>query len=150
MERRKFLAVIGAGSLMAAFGALGVRSFDSSIKRMIMQSIKGMNISEATVDHFLADAREEKFFRQFDLNKKGFIVAHTWLMSDYLPYKLKYTQYCSHIVGTFLLSTSYFRNGMQPGTAITYTGFYNPYKNPCSSPFSNIFYPSSNALTSTK
>lgn len=141
MERRKFLTLIGAGSALAALGTLSLKPFHSSIKSMIMRSIEGMNIPEETVDRFLADARQERFFRQYDLNKKGFIVAHTWLMSDYLPYKLKYTQYCSQIVGTFLLSTDYFSNRMQPGTEITYTGFYNPYKRPCGSPFSNIFYP---------
>lgn len=127
--------------MLAAIGALGLGSFNTSVKSMIMRSIRGMDISEETVDQFLADARQEKFFRQYDLSKKGFIVAHTWLMSDYLPYKLKYTQYCSQIVGTFLLSTNYFSTGTQKGAKIEYTGFYNPYKNPCSSPFSNIYYP---------
>lgn len=142
MERRKFLTIVGAGSMLAAVGGtLGLASFNTSVKTMIMRSIEGMDISEETVDQFLADARRERFFRQFDLSKKGFIVAHTWLMSDYLPYKLKYTQYCSQIVGTFLLSTDYFSNRMQHGAKIEYTGFYNPYKRPCSSPFSNIYYP---------
>lgn len=127
--------------LVAAGGALGLGSFNTSVKSMIMRSIEGMNISEDTVDQFLADARRERFFRQYDLSKKGFIVAHTWLMSDYLPYKLKYTQYCSQIVGTFLLSTDYFSNRMQHGENVEYTGFYNPYKRPCSSPFSNVYYP---------
>lgn len=105
-----------------------------------MRSIVGMNITEETVDRFLADAQQEKFFSQFDLSKKGFIVSHTWLMSDYLPYKLKYSQYCSQIVGTFLLSTDYFSNSIHKGTEVEYTGFYNPYKSPCSSPFSNIYH----------
>lgn len=141
MERRRFLQFLGAGSVLAAVGVLGISSFDSSIKNMIQEDTKGMKIKEKDVDEFLSDAKKEMFWQQYDLTKRGFIVAHTWLGLEVLPYKIKYTQYRSQIVGAFLLSTDYFTNKMDPEREIQYTGFYNPYKRACASPFSNFYYP---------
>lgn len=141
MERRTFLKVLGAGSVLAGIGVLSLRSFQSSIKAILLSDTSGLPIQEADVDLFLADAQKEKFWQQFDLRKKGFLVAHTWLGSDYLPYRLKYEQYRSLVVGTFLLSTNYFSHKMESGSPIRYEGFYNPYKRACASPFSNYYYP---------
>ena len=141
MERRRFLKFIGAGSVLAAVGVLGISSFDTSIKAMIQEDTKGMNIKEKDVDQFLADAKKEMFWQQYNFTKRGFIVAHTWLGLEVLPYKIKYTQYRSQIVGAFLLSTDFFINKMDPEREINYLTFYNPYKRACASPFSNFYYP---------
>lgn len=146
MQRRKFLKILGAGSVLIGVGVISISSFSSSIKGMLLSDTEGLNLQESDIDRFLADAEKERFWQQFDFTKKGFIVAHTWLGEGwlgekFLPYKLKYTQYRSRIVGTFLLSTDYFTNKMQSDLPIKYVGFYNPYKNACASPFSNYFYP---------
>lgn len=146
MERRNFLKLIGAGSVLAGLGYIGINSFSNSIKEILLADTAGLGIPEEVTERFIADARKEKFWQQFDLKKKGFIISHTWLAhswkaSEYLPYKLKYTQYRSKIVGTFLLSTNYFTNHMQDEQPVQYVSFYNPYKNACASPFSNFYYP---------
>ena len=146
MERRKFLKILGAGSVLAGIGVVGISSFNSSVKGILLSDTRGMNIKEEDVDRFLADAEKEEFWQQFSFTKRGFIVVHTWLGegwigSKFLPYKLKFEQYRSKIVGTFLLSTDYFTNKMQPGLPIKYVSFYNPYMRACASPFSNYYYP---------
>ncbi len=141
MERRRFLKYIGAGSVLAALGVVGVSSFQTTLKNMILEDTKGMGIEEKDVDRFLADAKAERFWEQYDLTKKGFIVAHTWLGLEVLPYKVKYNQYRSQVIGYFLLSTDYFTNKMNPNLPVNYIAFYNPYKTACSSPFSNFHYP---------
>lgn len=146
MERRNFLKILGAGSLLAGIGYLGFNSFRTSIKDILLTDTEGMAISEEVMDRFIADAEKEHFWQQFDLTKKGFIIGHTWLAnswlgSEYLPYKMKYEQYRSRITGTFLLSTDYFTNKMQEGKPVEYVSFYNPYKRACASPFSNFYYP---------
>lgn len=143
MKRRNFLKVAGAGTVLAATGFWSIRSFQSGIKTIIVQDTQGLNLKEEEIDKFLADAKKEMFWKQHDFTKKGFILAHTWLGSAYLPYRVKYSQYRSKIVGTFLLSTDYFSNKMDPEKTIQYVAFYNPYKRPCSSPFSNLYYPQS-------
>lgn len=141
MKRRNFLKLLGAGSILAAAGYWGLSSFESSIKDIIMEDTKGLQLEEGTIDRFLADAKKEIFWHEYDLTKKGFIVAHTWLGSGFLPYKLKYSQYRSKVVGTFLLSTDFFMHKMDENRTISYVGFYNPYRRPCASPFSNLSYP---------
>lgn len=146
MERRNFLKWLGAGSVLAGLGVIGLSSFQSSIKDILLSDTADLPIPEEVIDRFVAEAEKEQFWQQFDLTKKGFIVGHTWLAhswlgSEYLPYRLKYKQYRSRIVGTFLLSTDYFTNKMQAKEPIRYTTFYNPYKTACASPFSNFYYP---------
>ncbi|WP_017732429.1 hypothetical protein [Nafulsella turpanensis] len=142
MKRRNFLKILGAGSLLTSLGYWGLNSFESSIRDIILEDTKGLLLKEETVDRFLADARKEVFWHKYDFPRKGFIVAHTWLGSGFLPYKLKYSQYRSKIVGTFLLSTDFFTlNRMDENRAINYVAFYNPYQRPCASPFSNLYYP---------
>jgi hypothetical protein len=143
MERRNFLKIAATGTALVATGLLGIRSFKSGIKSMIIEDTQGLKLKEEEIDKFLADAEKEMFWSSYDTTKKGFITAHTWLGSAFLPYKFKYSQYRSQIVGTFLLSTDYFTNRMDAGKAIQYVAFYNPYKRPCASPFSNVYYPRS-------
>lgn len=134
--------MFGLGSALAGLGVLGIRSFETSLKSIILNDTRSLDIAEADVDRFIAEAKEEKFWQQFTFTKKGFLLAHTWLGSEYLPYRLKYVQYRSHVVGTFLLSTDYFQNKMQAGKPVQYLAFYNPYKSACASPFSNLYFPS--------
>lgn len=143
MKRRNFLKLAGAGTALAATGLWGINSFHSSVKAMILKDTRGLKLKEEEIDKFLADAKAEMFWNRYDLTKKGFILAHTWLGSGFLPYKFKYSQYRNTIVGTFLLSTDYFSNRMQAEKPVTYVAFYNPYKRPCGSPFSNLHYPQS-------
>lgn len=140
MKRRNFLKVAGAGTALAATGFWSIRSFQTGIKAIILEDTQGLNLKEEELNKFLADAKKEMFWKKYDFTKKGFILAHTWLGSSYLPYKIKYSQYRSTIVGTFLLSTDYFSNKMAPEKPVQYVAFYNPYKRPCASPFSDLFY----------
>ncbi len=53
-------------------------------------------------------------------------------------------KYWDELTDTYLLSTDFFRNKMDESKLVTYTGtIYNPYKTPCSHPFSNLYYPDS-------
>ncbi len=143
MERRNFLKIAAAGTALLATGLLTINAFQSGIKSMIMEETRGLQLKEEEIDKFLADAEKEMYWQGYDFSKKGFITAHTWLGSAFLPYKFKYSQYRNQIVGTFLLSTNYFTNKMDGNQAVQYLAFYNPYKRPCANPFSNIYYPHS-------
>ena len=142
MKRRKFIkAGIALGVL--ALIAFIFPSFAQAIKRMLREDTEGLQIDEDAMDQFISDAHKEQFLATFSTMKKLLIVGHTYFgfLGGILPYRNKYVQYRGQLTGHFLLSTDLFRNQMDTTKPVKYTGFYNPYRQPCSNPFSNLFYP---------
>jgi len=142
MQRRTFIRVgiaLGVLTLIALF----FPSFEQAVRRMLIQDTEGLKMDEESIDQFISDARKERFLDTFGVAKKIMITLHTYLgfMGGILPYRNKYVQYRGQITGHFLLSTDLFRNQMDTTKPVEYTGFYNPYRQPCSNPFSTLFYP---------
>ena len=140
MNRRKFIigSVIGIGGISLLFP-----SFHHAVQRILSEETEGLKIGKDSIDRYLADAEKEQFFATFSPTKKILIGAHTsfGFLGSLIPYRNKYVQYRGQLAGHFLLSTDLFRNHMDVTKPIEYAGFYNPYKQPCSNPFSAIFYP---------
>jgi hypothetical protein len=143
MNRRKFLKA-GLLTLVSALLITWViPSFRQAVRRIISTDCAKLNVSRNHIDRFLQDADQEKFWNRFNTQKKLVIVFFTYLSftKSFMPYYNKYVMYRGQITGQFLLSTDFFTNRMQDGENIEYVQFYNPYKQPCNNPFSNLFYP---------
>jgi hypothetical protein len=140
MNRRKFIisAVLGLGGMALLFP-----SFHQTVKRILRKETSGLKVDEDSIDQYIVDAEKEQFFATFSHAKKLLIGLHTssGFFGNLMPYRNKYVQYRGQIAGHFLLSTDLFRNRMDVTKPVKYTGFYNPYRQPCSNPFSAIYYP---------
>jgi hypothetical protein len=142
MKRRAFIK-IGIALGVAAVAAYFFTSFTGAVKKILRNETDMLQSDPASIDVFITEATNEQFFNTFSRVKKMLITMHTYAgpLSGLLPYRNKYIQYRGQITGQFLLSTDFFTKGMDTSTDVKYKGFYNPYKQPCSNPFSSIYYP---------
>lgn len=142
MKRRSFVKLIAGVSILSVSGYAVAPSFESIVKTMIGESIKDLILKRDQIDKFITEATEEKYWSQFSRSKQEFIKIHYLTANSIvnLPYGNKYRQYRNEIVGRFLLSTDFFIHNMESGREINYVRFYNPYKMPCSNPFSSVYY----------
>lgn len=99
-------------------------------------------VEDQVIEKFLEDADTERLWHKFSLRKKGLLQAHTFIKESVLslPNKQKYKLYRNQIVTSFLLSTDFFINKMNPNLPVHYVGLYNPYKTSCTNPFSNLHF----------
>lgn len=143
MKRRKFLGILSLGTVGAAVGVIALPDFDKIVKTIIAHDTKNLNVSEGVIELYLKDARGKRIFDHLGFSKKEFIrFNHLFGSPSFFPYRNKYEQYRSEIVGHFLLSTDFFSHKMDTSRVIKYESFYDPYYRPCSHPFSNLFYTS--------
>lgn len=142
MKRRTFIK-IGIGLALAGIAAYFFTSFTGAVRKMIANDTDMLQRDPDSIDQFISDATKEQFFNTFSRVKKILIAMHTYTgpLSALLPYRNKYIQYRGQITGQYLLSTNFFVNGMDSSKDVKYTGFFNPYRQPCSNPFSTIYYP---------
>lgn len=147
MERRKFFKYLGIGAGAVAVG--GTLFYTTSklknlVKGILTEDLSGMPVTAEDIERFAEDASKMNPWGYNDVKVK-FIAAYDkidwrWLN---LPYKYKYEQYRADIVGRFLLSTNFFREGMDESKKIKYSGIiYTPYNFPCYNPFSSTYYKS--------
>lgn len=134
---------MGAGTAISLTGYASLPDFEESLRKIIEQDTASLKVKQEAIDQFLADAKKEEVLFSFSPKMKNLIIACTLAHSLNLPLPLKfdYFKYRTQIVSMFLLSTDFFHNKMNEQLPLTYTGFYNPYKRPCSSPFSSVYYP---------
>lgn len=142
MKRRKFLAIVSLGAAGTAVGVASFTGFTKIVKRIIERDTKDLKIEDDAIEKYLMDAHSKNLYGKYNFAKKAFIRIHYMLDFPFLPipYRNKYIQYRSEIVGHFLLSTNFFFDKMDTGKLIKYESFYDPYFRPCSHPFSNLFY----------
>ncbi|HMJ71566.1 MAG TPA: hypothetical protein VK508_21875 [Cyclobacteriaceae bacterium] len=142
MKRRAFIktgiALTGAAVAVYIFPA-----FKSTVRRILTKDTEGLRVNLSSINQFIDDAQREQFLNTFSRVKRILITIHTYAgpFRGILPYANKCVQYRGQITGHFLLSTDLFRNKMDTSKPVEYTGFYNPYTQPCSNPFSSIYYP---------
>lgn len=142
MKRRTF---IKAGIALTGLGLLAffmIPSFKETIAKMLSRTTAQLKINPDFIDRFIQEATQEQLWSKFSRAKKVLIVIHTnfGFFKSILPYRNKYLLYKGQITGHFLLSTDFFLKKMDTTQSLAYIGFYNPYKQPCFSPFSSNFY----------
>jgi hypothetical protein len=141
MKRRTFIRTGILLSIAAVIGVL-IPSFQKTIAKMVQKTTTDLKLKSDSIDQFMKEANEEQFWSKFSLSKKILLVVHGNVgFSKYLPLHNKFLLYKNQIIGHFLLSTDFFLNKMNTEAEINYSGFYNPYKQPCYNPFSANFYP---------
>lgn len=136
MKRRNFLKLSGLG--LAAFIALpGLAYVSTEFKTgaagILLREFHYLNLDKKGVDEFVED-----FFKKYKFD----LTYHMKIRSYYLlGVQSDKSNLISDLANKFLLSTDFFRNRMDENAEVKYIGLYNPYKMPCSNPFSNIYYP---------
>lgn len=145
ISRRQFIKIFLLTFTAIIAGTLVIFDFNKVVIEMLKQDLSHLKTDPAGFEKFVEEAEESKHWaaKFFDWKKKQFVrfgyIADNLLPS--FPYKYKYLQYRSDIVGDFLLSTDFFINKMDATQPVSYIGIYNPYLRPCSNPFSNLYYP---------
>ncbi len=146
MHQRNFVktvAGVGAGTLAVGTGYVVSASFYDVVDRMIRQELAYLPVSDGVYRAFMQDVRQQRAINHLGAEKEWFIRMHFMLGkagASLLPYRYKYEQYRSQIVGTFLLSTDFFYSGMDENKTLSYRSLYHPYRNACSNPFSSLYY----------
>lgn len=142
MKRRKFLQILGAGTSVTLMGYFSLPSFRNAVKQIVQEDTSSLMVEDQVIEKFLEDADTERLWHKFSLRKKGLLQAHTFIKESLLslPNKQKYNLYRNQIVTSFLLSTDFFINKMNPNLPVHYVGLYNPYKTSCTNPFSNLHF----------
>ena len=143
LSRATFVKVMILTVAFALLVAYVVR-FRRVAKSIVLRASGGLKFEdENVVDKFMSDAEHEDFWRQFSGAKRLFICVQHFFSSFglKLPYHAKYLQYRNAIGGHFLMSTDFFVQNMNVNRTVKYVAFYNPYRQPCSNPFSVNFYP---------
>lgn len=144
ISRRKFIILLFLATGAALTAAFFITPFNNVIIKILKSDLSHLNVDDTLFEKFVTEAQQNNHWKKkfFDAKKQMFVRAYYILDSLYLPlpYKYKYRQYRSEIVGDFLLSTDFFLNKMNPEKKVTYLALYNPYKRPCSNPFSNLYY----------
>lgn len=143
MNRRKFVTILSVSAVAAAGAYIALPTFEDTVRRILKKDLEKLTVDEGAIEKFISEVRKQNPWR-FSDEKKYLIMGHYYLENNLfsLPYPGKNRQYRNYIVGTFLLSTDFFINKMDTRKKINYMGLYNPYKRPCSNPFSSIYYPS--------
>ncbi|MFT3746775.1 MAG: hypothetical protein QM768_00590 [Agriterribacter sp.] len=149
MRRRKFIGLVTfvtAGAGLAAY--VFFENFEKFARKVIQKNTDGLKIDPKEIDKFFAAAAKENLWNiNFPFHHRQILKWHYYIDNGIftLPYIANYNTYKSKIVLTFLMSTDFFTNKMDESRAIKFTSIYDPYKIPCSNPFSNIFYPEEQA-----
>jgi len=142
MTRKRFLWLVLLFVITVCTSLYLLKDFDSVVRSIIKKDTAKLRVNDEIIDQFIAEAVKEKKWDQFNFQKKAFIKFCYFFSNPIfsLPMRGKYIQYRSFIVRNFLLSTDFFIHKMDTDSDIRYIGLHNPYKRPCSNPFSNIYY----------
>lgn len=145
ISRRRFIKIVLLSLAAVVAGTLVIFDFNRVVVHMLKKDLAHLKTDSASFEQFVREAEAKGHWaaKFFDWKKRQF-VRFGYLADSLLPtfpYKWKYMQYRSDIVGDFLLSTDFFINKMDTDRTVKYIGLYNPYVRACSNPFSNLYYP---------
>lgn len=134
MLRRSFLKKVGLGASIAAIPGFlyTTTSLKDAVTGIITNELGYLKLDKAGVDRFADDYLKTVYSQSTPLKLKTYYflgrkAEQSWLIND--------------VVSRYLLSSDYFLNKMDEGKIVKYTTLYNPYLNPCSNPFSSLYYP---------
>jgi Holliday junction resolvasome RuvABC ATP-dependent DNA helicase subunit len=135
MQRRKFLTLAGLGAAAIAVPVIGFGSVSarSAVTGIIMKELDYLKLDKTGVEQYAAEyIQHETGVAHLEAKLKLYHIAG--IGSDK-------SSIVSSLVERYLLSTDFFLNKMDESRTIKYTGYYNPYKTPCTNPFSSLYYP---------
>ena len=146
MKRRKFIRIsaLAATGIAAGGGYIYFEDFDAFARKIILVDTAALKIAPGELDKFFKDVNKyKKWDSLFPKTHRQLLKWHYYIDNKLfrLPYLTSYKTNRGKIVGTFLLSTDFFLNKMDPSLPIKYRALYDPYLYPCSNPFSNLYYP---------
>lgn len=138
--RRNFLLACG-GVLVAgvAYSAISWRQSKETdiVVKILHDRLGQINVSDDVFTSFAREYVEHKDEHRKQLKLLsgfadiyGIISPYSWLGMGHPLRRLE-----NNIVSNFLLSTDFFQNGANAEKAVTYLGFYDPYKRPCTNFF---------------
>lgn len=125
----------GLATALLAFPSLGYASvsLNEAAVGLILNEFDYLNLDQSGVEKFVED-----YFR----DKPESLSSQMKIKSYYfLRLKSDRSRFVSELARKYLLSTDFFRNGMDERKLVSFVGVYNPYVSPCSSPFSYLYYP---------
>lgn len=139
ITRRRFIQG-GIVALILLCIAVLLFDFRTTVRRILKRDTKHLDLSDGTIDRFMSEADQEKYWKQFGLAKRALICLQDGLLmvGVHTPYYGKYLRYRNEITGRLLFSTDLFQGKYVAGQPVNYVGFHSPYKAPCSNPFSNL------------
>jgi hypothetical protein len=139
ISRRKFVAVGSATLILLLIGVL-LFDFRKTVRRMLARDSRQLGLGKDPIDLFMAEAESERYWRQFSVAKRALVNVQYALdgIGIHTPWYGKYLRYRNEITGRFLMSTDLFNQNYRQGMSVSYLGFHNPYKAPCSNPFSAL------------
>ncbi len=145
MTRRKFILGLLVLIATVAGGILFIVPFESIVGKILRKQLSYLNVDEDAIGRFTQDISASGYYarKDFGWKKQAFVNVFYFLENPWIPLPghQRFKLYSSFFVSDFLLSTDFFLNKMDEGRKVTYIALYEPYKRPCSNPFSNLFYP---------
>lgn len=149
MKRKTFIGLAAVAAVGAAAGGyVFFEKFDDVARKIILKDTATLKIEKEELEKFFAAVKKNRTWDTLFSNAHKHLVKWHYYVDNglfELPYATNYKVYRSKIVGTFLLSTDFFRNKMNASLPVKYVALFDPYKQPCSSPFSNLYYPEMSA-----
>lgn len=146
MTRRKFLTIAIALVVTFIGGMFIFVPFEKVITGILKNQLSYLKLNPGALDSFARDIKKTNYYtnKNFGWGKQLFVRIYRFIENPWItwPGKSKYDQYVTFFVNDFLLSTDFFYNKMNELETVNYTALYEPYKRPCSNPFSNLFYSS--------
>jgi hypothetical protein len=136
MQRRKFLTLIGLGAttatILPTIGFASISAKDAAVN-ILMNEFSYLTLDKPGVEQFVEDyLKYDIYTPHLDIKIKSYYV---------LGIKSNKSSVIHAIANKYLLSTDFFLNKMDGKQQVKYLGFYNPYRTPCSNPFSHIYHP---------
>ena len=132
MRRRKFLAITSLAGLVAGITSLKfiTTSFDKAAVDIIRDELHYPKLDEQGLLKFVSD---------FSQNKNG---RYRFTIRGYSLLGISSSQSgkVNQLVTAYMLSSDFFKNGMDESRVVKYLALYDPYLRPCAHPFSHIYY----------
>jgi hypothetical protein len=142
IARRVFMAsILGLLALPLLYGgtwwwrhARG-RDVTHFVRAIVKKHFRGMNVSDATIDHFVADYAPELPASWGRLAAWAGLVAPIYAELDIFRFVPRYADTLrvieDRVATQFLLSTDFYQNGADLGREVAYLGLYDPLERPC-------------------
>lgn len=130
MKRRTFIGLAGAGGAIAALVSLRLftTTFERAAREIILSDLNFLKLDDKGVRDFVAAYAKEKSSN------------YKWAVKGYqlLGIGSSHSGKIHQMVTSYLLSTDFFRRGMDESKVVKYVGLYDPYTRPCLHPFNHI------------
>ncbi len=149
IKRRRFLKILGLAGIASVIGLGLTPGFEEMVHRLIKNAYRNLSVDDEEIVKFIDEAHRINLWEWLNIGprEKMVIIVFGLLNNPYLPYYRVYHRLVVRITNPFILSTDFFRNGMDTSQPVRYLGIYNPYAMPCANPFSALYYDGKDAAS---